>query len=351
MLKKRLLATVLTIFLVMTSITSVVATSTSSINSDQVSIIVDGIPVGFGSDRTAIVKDGVIYIPVYDTWQAAGFARNIGIMWAKNYNFISFAMDSIVARVHYNVSDDEWETNYSKNMFPKYCKQKVTKNPGSFFVVNYNKVDKYVSNITTVCFPIQVIHINDVVYFPIDVFDCFGLSYDKYDTNTVYYKSVFDQQTLKTVEDTGNKPDVTTVPTPILTEQQGNFLTLKIGEKYAYNNWESFIVPIAPRIINDYAFAPFSPVAKALGATVTWNNKTKTVTAIKDDITVTVTIGSSTAYVNDIAVKLPAIPQIIDDYTFVPSSFIAQAFGGSSTYDGNTQTVVMLLPVGDNTSS
>ncbi len=64
-----------------------------------------------------------------------------------------------------------------------------------------------------------------------------------------------------------------------------------------------------------------------LGAAVSWDEATKTVTAEKDGTTVTLTIGSDTAYVNGEAQTLTQPPEIQNGSTMIPIRFMAEALG------------------------
>lgn len=56
----------------------------------------------------------------------------------------------------------------------------------------------------------------------------------------------------------------------------------------------SFDVP--PQIINDRTMVPLRAIFEALGASVDWNQATKTVTSTKGDTTIKLTIDSNTMY-------------------------------------------------------
>lgn len=94
-----------------------------------------------------------------------------------------------------------------------------------------------------------------------------------------------------------------------------------------------------PIIRDDRTLVPLRGVFEALGATVYWNNDTKSVTAYKDDTTVELAIGSSTMYVNGQPKYLDVAGQIINDRTMVPLRAISEAFEAIVYWDNDTRTV------------
>ena len=94
-----------------------------------------------------------------------------------------------------------------------------------------------------------------------------------------------------------------------------------------------------PIIQEDRTLVPLRGVFEALGATVYWNNDTRSVTAYKDGTTVELAIGSSTMYVNGQPRYLDVAGQIINDRTMVPLRAISEAFGAIVYWDNDTRTV------------
>ena len=94
-----------------------------------------------------------------------------------------------------------------------------------------------------------------------------------------------------------------------------------------------------PIIQDARTLVPLRGVFEALGATVYWNNDTRSVTAYKDGTTVELAIGSSTMYVNGQPKYLDVAGQIINDRTMVPLRAISEAFGAIVYWDNDTRTV------------
>jgi hypothetical protein len=89
---------------------------------------------------------------------------------------------------------------------------------------------------------------------------------------------------------------------------------------------------------------PVRPVFEALQADVTWEAATMTVTAVRRGTTVKMSINNPTAYINGQATPLDVPPQLINDRTYVPVRFPAEAFGAQVRWDAGTQTVTITLP-------
>lgn len=84
---------------------------------------------------------------------------------------------------------------------------------------------------------------------------------------------------------------------------------------------------------------PVSAIFSALGAEVTWDQTAKKITAVKGSTTITMTIGSKTAYVNGTAVTLDVPAQIVNNRTLVPVRFISEGLNMDVKWDAATQTV------------
>ncbi|AIQ46679.1 hypothetical protein R70723_12965 [Paenibacillus sp. FSL R7-0273] len=85
---------------------------------------------------------------------------------------------------------------------------------------------------------------------------------------------------------------------------------------------------------------PVSAIFSALGAEVTWDQSAKKITAVKGSTTITMTIGSKTAYVNGTAVTLNVPAQIINNRTLVPVRFISEGLNMDVKWDAAAQTVI-----------
>lgn len=107
------------------------------------------------------------------------------------------------------------------------------------------------------------------------------------------------------------------------------------GEEIEFTDCEPFIQ-------DGRTLVPLRAIFTALGADISWNADTKTVTSQKDNTTVKLTIGEGVMYKNGEAEEIDVPAQITDSgRTVVPVRAVAQSFGASVTWDGNTQTVII----------
>jgi peptide/nickel transport system substrate-binding protein len=90
---------------------------------------------------------------------------------------------------------------------------------------------------------------------------------------------------------------------------------------------------VQPEIVNDRTFVPFRAIFEKMGAEVSFDAATKTVSATRDGKEVKLQIGSSTGYVNGASTALAAAPYIKDDRTMIPLRFVSEAFGASVSYN------------------
>lgn len=94
-----------------------------------------------------------------------------------------------------------------------------------------------------------------------------------------------------------------------------------------YYEGEKIGFDVPPQIINGRAMVPLRAIFETMGADIEWDDTTKTVTAIRGDTVVQLTVGSDVAYVNGEPVILDVPSLIVDSRTLVPVRFIAEAFG------------------------
>ncbi len=94
----------------------------------------------------------------------------------------------------------------------------------------------------------------------------------------------------------------------------------------------------APIIDNSRTLVPLRAIFEAMGATVTWDDATKTATGVKGDITVVVAIGSVSPTINGVAKTIDVPAKIVNSRTLAPLRFVCEAFGGTVSWDGDTYT-------------
>ena len=98
---------------------------------------------------------------------------------------------------------------------------------------------------------------------------------------------------------------------------------------------------VEPQIINSRTMVPLRAIFEALGATVEWDDKTKTVTAVRGDVTIKMTIGKDSFTRNDETVSLDSPATIVDSRTLVPVRAIAESFGATVGWIAESKTVTI----------
>lgn len=96
-----------------------------------------------------------------------------------------------------------------------------------------------------------------------------------------------------------------------------------------YVNGNKLSTDVPPQIIDGSTLVPLRVIFEALGATVEWNQETKTVYSTLGDTSIRLTIGEKNLYKGDhaYAISLSVPAQIIDGRTMVPVRAISESFG------------------------
>ena len=99
-----------------------------------------------------------------------------------------------------------------------------------------------------------------------------------------------------------------------------------------------------PAYINaeNYTELPLRAVSEAFGATVNWDDASRTVTIMMGQRIVSMTIGSKTMYINGTPVAMNTAPEITNERTFVPVRDLANALG-ISKIDWNEASATVTL--------
>jgi hypothetical protein len=130
-----------------------------------------------------------------------------------------------------------------------------------------------------------------------------------------------------------------------------------MGDKLDFKDAEPFID-------NGRTLVPFRAIAEALGAEVSWEDSTKTVTITKNNLSTAVTdnvygtgsslssatkivkivIGNPNAQVNGNEVKLDVPAKISSGRTYVPLRFVSEALEMGVVWDSKTKTITIDMP-------
>ncbi|MNJ50088.1 hypothetical protein D3C77_453500 [compost metagenome] len=124
-------------------------------------------------------------------------------------------------------------------------------------------------------------------------------------------------------------------------------ISLQVGNEWIEKEWTFRTIPFTYNLyvddvgidsppfytVDGRVTAPMRFLFERFGARIDWNVETQTITAHKDGLSLTMTIGSETAYVNGEAVPLDRPPYLSIYTTYVPLRFVAETFGYEVVYN------------------
>lgn len=96
---------------------------------------------------------------------------------------------------------------------------------------------------------------------------------------------------------------------------------------------------VAPQIMNGRTMVPMRAIFEALGAGISWDDDTKTVTAVKGADVIKATIGNNIIDLNGQGKEIDSAPVIKDGRTLVPVRFISESLGYHVRWEDETSTV------------
>lgn len=98
---------------------------------------------------------------------------------------------------------------------------------------------------------------------------------------------------------------------------------------------------VPPVIVDGRTLVPVRAIFESFGASVMWDDATKTVTADRSGEIISLTLNSDTAYVNGQSYTLDVPAQSVDGRTMVPARFVAEQFDCDVLWDSLTQSVII----------
>ncbi|SFJ56234.1 Copper amine oxidase N-terminal domain-containing protein [Paenibacillus sp. UNC496MF] len=111
----------------------------------------------------------------------------------------------------------------------------------------------------------------------------------------------------------------------------GSFTYASLDHPTIYvNDEESQLAGVVPP--SGSTLVPFRTVFAVVGMDVTWDNKTKSVTATKEGLEIKMQSGSHDAYVNEKKVQLIQTPALENNIFYVNLRFISEAAGGTVSW-------------------
>ncbi len=96
-----------------------------------------------------------------------------------------------------------------------------------------------------------------------------------------------------------------------------------------------------PVIINGRTLVPLRDIFESMDCKVSWEGETRTVTAVKDENVIVLSIDNKLAKINDDIIELDVAPTIINSSTMVPVRFIAESLGAKVDWDASSKTVII----------
>ena len=98
-----------------------------------------------------------------------------------------------------------------------------------------------------------------------------------------------------------------------------------------------------PLLINGTTYLPVRFFCEALSAQVNWASETQTVIVTFENDVIRFDIGKTTAYINGSPVDIGGSARLINNLTYLPVRFIAEALGAEVNWDGNYYTAVISM--------
>lgn len=110
---------------------------------------------------------------------------------------------------------------------------------------------------------------------------------------------------------------------------------------YCGADGEKINFDVPPQTINSRTMVPIRAIFEAMGATVVWDDNTKTAICTKDSTVVKMTLNSTTEYINGVARTMDVPPVIINGRTLAPARYVAEAFDYYVSWDNATRSVLI----------
>lgn len=106
-------------------------------------------------------------------------------------------------------------------------------------------------------------------------------------------------------------------------------------------NGQTLRFDVPPEIRNDRTLVPLRAIFEGIGASMTWDDATQSITAIRGSTSVQLQVGDAVALVDGAPVTLDQAPVISDGRTLVPLRFVGEALGAEVAWDPVTQTITI----------
>lgn len=97
---------------------------------------------------------------------------------------------------------------------------------------------------------------------------------------------------------------------------------------------------VEAEILNGRTMIPVRVLAERLGADATWDGENKQAILSRAGVTVVMTIGQTTAYINGEPFEMDVAPYITNGRTLIPARYLAEFFGQAVSWDGENRRAI-----------
>jgi len=118
-------------------------------------------------------------------------------------------------------------------------------------------------------------------------------------------------------------------------------IELQIDNDVAYVDGNPKKIDAKPYISKGRTFVPLRIITEGFGAEVVWVPETKGINITLGDKVISMQIGSTKAIINNKIIELDAPPEIRNGRTFVPIRFVSEALGAGVSWNEKTRTVTI----------
>ncbi len=130
-------------------------------------------------------------------------------------------------------------------------------------------------------------------------------------------------------------PTTPAVTAPVITT------TAPATSAQVFVNGQQLEFKVAPVVVEGRTLVPLRAIFESLGAQVSWNDATRTVTATKNGVEIALPVGQAQATRNGQPVTLDVPATIVQGSTMVPARFVSESLGAAVSWDGNTRSVII----------
>ncbi|GMX65284.1 hypothetical protein Elgi_45540 [Paenibacillus elgii] len=109
-------------------------------------------------------------------------------------------------------------------------------------------------------------------------------------------------------------------------------------------NGKKLAPEVAPRNVDGNVIVPVRIIAEELGSKVTWDEKQRKVTVVKDETSIQLFIDKKNATAGGKSFQLEAAPTIIEGNTMLPVRFVSEQLGVKVSWEESTQSVILATP-------